>query len=573
MTTYLKGIAISPGWASGRAIVPIGSFDVLRYHVTADMVPAEINRFLAALEKSKAEIKALSEKIDPVTGKEALLILDMHTMILEDKTFIENVVSKIRTNAVNTEWALTEILNAIEKAFDRIDDEYLKERKFDVTHEGRRILKNLSGQKASDESGEPGIIVLSAFAMLNMPYLMKDNIRGIALETGGPISHHAIIARSLGIPAVAGIRGLTDKVEDGRSLLIDGDNGILIIDPEIEILSKYQKTRTKTQEPVIVPTAQNGVHTKDGAPVRIMANIEFLDEAQDAYDVGAQGIGLVRTEYLYTEGGALPSEEVSFASYATMVKLFRGSPVIIRTLDMGGDKLFSTTYRRSDNPALGLRGIRLCLKEQHLFRAQVRALLRASSHGEIGVLLPMVSSLGEVREAKKIIEEERSALRAQGTAIGTIKLGVLVETPGAAMIVDILSREVDFISVGTNDLIQYIMAIDRGDEDVLYLYQPMHPAVLKALSLIADQAVQRGLPVHICGEMAGVPLYIPLLIGMGFRDLSMGISAISRVRRFIYLIDSRNARNLADAALKLSTAEEVENLILDSYARELSYEA
>lgn len=574
MTTYLKGIAISPGWSMGRAIIPMSSiFDILRYHITTDRIPSEINRFLASVEKSKVEIKALLEKIDPISGKEALLILDMHTMILEDKTFIEKVINRIKSNAINTEWALTEVLGEIEKTFNRIEDEYLKDRKFDVAHEGQRILRNLSEKDVDFELEEPGIIVLSNFALTNTPYLMKDNIIGLVLETGGPVSHPAIIARSLGIPAVASIKNIAEKVVDGQSLLIDGDNGILIIEPELEIVSKYQKTRARRKGFTAAFKDKNEARTKNGVSIKIMANIEFLEEAKDARNAGAEGIGLVRTEYLYTQKEKLPAEETSFIHYSTIAKLFPDLPITIRTLDIGGDKLFSTSYRKSENPALGLRGIRICLREQSVFRAQIRALLRASVYGEIRILLPMISSLSEVKDAKKIIEEEKVNLTTQNYAIGHVKLGVLIETPAAAMIIDGISGQVDFISVGTNDLIQYIMAIDRGDEDVLYLYQPLHPAVLRILSLIADQAKLHDLPVQVCGEMASVPLYLPLLIGMGFKELSMNISVIDRVRQFIAHIDSIKAKELADSALKLFSAEEVESLIINSYSKELADEA
>ncbi len=574
MTVYLKGIPISPGWAVGRAIMPISSvFDISRYHITPDKIPAEINRFLAAIEKSKEEIKAITEKIDPVHGKEALLILDMHMMILEDKSLIESVINRIKNNYVNTEWALTEVLSEIEKTFDRIEDEYLKERKFDVAHEGQRILKNLFEKEEKFGIEEPGIIILSSFALTNTPYLMKDNIIGLALETGGPVSHSAIIARSLGLPAVAGIRNISDKIRDGQNILIDGDNGILIVEPEFETINKYQGTHPQTTIPSTQPDVKNGVKTKDGVDIRIMANMEFLEEAEAAFNAGAEGIGLVRTEYLYTGKKELPTEETSYMHYATIARLFAGSQVTIRTLDMGGDKILSTIYKRSENPALGLRGIRVCLKNQPLFRTQIRAILRASAMGEIRILLPMISSLSEVQEAKRIIEEEKSDLKSKNYAIGKIKLGALIETPAAAMIVDTLSGMLDFISVGTNDLIQYMLAIDRGDEDVSYLYQPLHPAVLRVLMLIAEQAKKNNLTAQICGEMASVPLYIPILIGMGFTELSMNIGIINKVRRSITRINSENARKLAMEAMKLSSAEDVEKLLINTYSKELEDEA
>ncbi len=574
MTTYLKGIAVSPGWAMGKAIMPISSvFDIARYHVAFDLIPMEINRFLTAIEKSKDEIKDISEKIDPVSGKEARLILDMHMMILEDKSFIENVIVRIRDNAMNTEWALTEVLSTIEKTFDRIEDEYIKERKFDVAHEGQRILKNLSGQENREELEEPGIIVLSSFAMSNTPYLMKDNVIGLALETGGVVSHPAIIARSLGIPAVAGIKNLASKLRDGQNVLIDGDNGILIVEPELEIISKYQDTRTSRKDEERTSGTRSATTTKDGAVIKIMANIEFLEEAEDAFNAGAEGIGLVRTEYLYTRRRELPSEDTSFTHYSTMAKLFAGAPVIIRTLDIGGDKLFSALFKKSENPALGLRGIRVCLKEESLFRTQLRAILRASALGEIGILLPMISSAAEILAAKKIISEERENLSRAGVATGATKLGALIETPAAAMIVDTLAGALDFISIGTNDLIQYTLAIDRGDEDVSYLYQPLHPAVLRLLLLIAEQAQTENIPAQICGEMASVPLYLPVLIGMGFSELSMNVGIMNRAKRFISRINRTSAHDFVLDAVKLKSAEEVEQSIVNTYSQELKDEA
>lgn len=574
MTTYLKGIAVSPGWAMGKAIMPISSvFDIARYHVAHNLIPSEINRFLSAIEKSKAEIKGISDKIDPVSGKEARLILDMHLMILEDKSFIDNVITRIRDHAMNTEWALTEVLSTIERTFDRIEDEYIKERKFDVAHEGQRILKNLSGQENREEPEEPGIIVLSSFTMSNTPYLMKDTVIGLALETGGLVSHPAIIARSLGIPAVAGIKNLASKLRDGQNILIDGDNGILIVEPELEIISKYQDTRAHREETEQSTGTGSTTTTTDGATIRIMANIEFLEEAEDAFNAGAEGIGLVRTEYLYTRRGEFPTEDISFTHYSTMATLFAGSRVTIRTLDIGGDKLFSALFKKSDNPALGLRGIRVCLKEQSLFRTQIRAILRASALGEIGILLPMISSVGELTAAQGIIGEERESLARAGIATGTTKLGALIETPAAAMIVDSLAGAVDFISVGTNDLIQYTLAIDRGDEDVSYLYQPLHPAVLRLLLLIAQQAQAHNIPAQICGEMASVPLYLPVLIGMGYSELSMNIGIMNRAKRFIAKINRQHAHTFVLEAVKLKSAEEVEQLIMNTYTRELKDEA
>jgi phosphotransferase system enzyme I (PtsI) len=402
---------------------------------------------------------------------------------------------------------------------------------------------------------------------------MKDNVIGLALETGGLVSHSAIIARSLGIPAVAGIKNLASKIRDGQNLLIDGDNGILIVEPELEIINKYQGTRAHKEERDTHHEARSSTTTKDGVVIKIMANIEFLEEAEDAFNAGAEGIGLVRTEYLYTRKRELPSEETSFMHYSTITKLFSGSQVTIRTLDIGGDKLFSTLYKKSENPALGLRGIRVCLKEQPLFRTQIRAILRASALGEIGILLPMVSSVGEVKTAKKIIDEEREDLISHGYKLGTTKLGALIETPAAAMIVDNLSGSLDFVSVGTNDLIQYTMAIDRGDEEVSYLYQPLHPAVLRLLLLIAQQAEASNIPAQICGEMASVPLYLPILIGMGFSELSMNIGIMNRAKRFISNINKEHAHKLVLEAVKLPSAEDVEKFIMNAYAKELEDEA
>ncbi|MGB9735566.1 MAG: phosphoenolpyruvate--protein phosphotransferase [bacterium] len=573
MSLYLKGIPVSPGWAMAKAIIPISSiFDIKRYHIPPEATSTEINRFLTAIEKSKEEIKEIARKIDPVSGKEALLILDMHTMILEDRSFIENVIGRIKKNYINTEWALTEVLSDIERTFDKIEDEYIKERRFDIAHEGQRILKHLSGQETYYELEEPGIIVLSSFALSNTPYLMKDNIVGLVLETGGLISHPAIIARSLGIPAVAGIKDVTGKINDGQNILVDGDNGILIVEPELEIVGKYEKTRSHKKVLYTQPDRKNITKTLDGTVIRIMANIEFIDEAEDAFNAGAEGIGLVRTEYLYADKRGFPSEETSFMHYSTIAKLFAGYPVTIRLLDIGGDKVFTSYHKRIENPALGLRGIRVCMKEQSVFRTQIRAILRAGTFGDVRILLPMVSSVEEIKEVKQIIEEEKQNLTEKGIATGKTKLGCLIETPAAAMIIDAMSGLVDFVSVGTNDLIQYTIAIDRGDEEVSYLYQPLHPAVLKLLSMIAQQSEACKIPAQVCGEMASVPLYLPILIGMGFTELSMNINIIDRARRFISKIDKQSAQKVLMDIMKLSSAEEIERLITDIYAKELNDE-
>jgi len=574
MTLYLKGLPVSPGWAMAKAIIPISSiFDISRYHIPPDNVSSEINRFLAAIEKSKQEIKEIAEKIDPISGKEALLILEMHTMILEDKSFIENIINRIKTNFINTEWALTEALSEIEKTFDKIEDEYIKERRFDIAHEGQRILKNLSGEDTDHGLEEPGIIVISSFALSNTPFIMKDNIVGLALETGGFVSHPAILARSLGIPAVAGIKNLTSKIRDGQNILVDGDNGIIIVEPELEIINKYQGTRVHKKPSVTHLDHREATLTKDGIRIKVLANIEFLEEAEDAFNAGAEGIGLVRTEYLYTPKKGLPSEETAFMHYSAIAKLFSGFPVTIRVFDIGGDKLPSALYKKPENPALGLRGIRVCLKEQAIFRTQLRAILRASAFGEVRILLPMISSIEEVKEAKSIIEAETQKLIKEGYKIGSTRLGALIETPAAAMIIDKMSNLLDFVSIGTNDLIQYVLAIDRGDEQVSYLYQPLHPAVLKLLMDISQQTQMYNLTTQICGEIAGVPLYLPILIGMGFTEMSMNIGLIGRARRFISKIDKQSAQNLVIEIMKLSSAEEIEKLLLDTYKEAFSDEA
>ncbi|MCL4477730.1 MAG: phosphoenolpyruvate--protein phosphotransferase [Deltaproteobacteria bacterium] len=572
MTTYLKGIGVSPGWATGKAIIPIANnFAISRYHVMADRIPYEVNRFISAIEKSKEELNSFKNKINTEIGKEAKLILDTHILILEDKGLIENIVSKIKNSRMNTEWALTEVLVEIEKTFNGIDDEYLKERKFDIIHEGQRVLKHLTERERKIEPEETGILVITEFAMSNSSFLMKEDIRAVALELGGLASHTTIIARSLGIPAVAGIKNLSEKIKDGDMLLLDGNNGILIIDPESETLYKY-KTASIPSVSTIQKDIKMGVKTVDDVPIKVMANIEFPEEAEYAKNKGADGIGLFRTEYLYISKKELPTEDQSYSEYSSIVKLFHGSTIIIRTLDTGGDKLLSTQYKKTQNPALGLRGIRLCLKEKELLKTQLRGILRASEFGETSILLPMITSTEEAIEVKQLIEDTRSNLISQGYKLGTVKIGALIETPAASIIINELLDILDFASVGTNDLIQYTLATDRSDNDVIYLYQPLHPAVIRILASIATAAENHGKPAQICGEMANTPLYIPLLLGMGYSALSMDKTSIQRIKRLISRINMEKSKNIAKKAITLGSQSEVEQLILKSFKEELSYE-
>jgi phosphotransferase system enzyme I (PtsI) len=504
--------------------------------------------------------------------------LDTHLLLLEDKKLIENTVETIKQSWINSEWALKINLDRVRKVFDTIDDEYLKSRKTDVDYIGDRILRNLMGKETESISQikEEVIIVAHDLSPADTAQMSKDKVTAFVTDMGGRTSHTAIMARSLEIPAVVGSETATHSVNTGDTLIVDGTTGVVVVNPSLEIMQEYQERQRVRQrmERELFQYRDLPAETLDGYRVKVLANIELVDEIPSVLQHGAEGIGLYRTEYLYLNRKDLPSEEDHFNAYKKVVEGIYPHPAIIRTLDIGGDKFLSHLDLAAEmNPAMGLRAIRFSLKEVDIFKVQLRAILRASAYGKVKILFPMISGATEIREVKKILNEVRLNLSAEGIPFDPkMEIGIMIEVPSAVTIADILAKEVDYFSIGTNDLIQYSLAIDRVNESVTHLYEPLHPAILRLVKTVVKAAHQAGIRVAMCGEMAGEPLYVPILVGLELDDLSMNVLSIFRVKKILRAYTFRDCKDLVGKSLHLSTPEEIEELVRASLRKKFPEE-
>lgn len=563
-----RGIGASPGVAIGRALVIEARRPrAKRASLDSTQVTAEIARLTKALDDTRHQIMEVQGRIAAEVGAQYGRIFDAHLLILEDRLLAEETIKYIRSHQVNAEYAVQEILEPVRQAFSRVEDGYLRERRSDVDDVGDRILRNLLGQRPTIHVERPGEAILFAHDLTpsDTAALQRDSILGVATETGGRTSHSAIMARSLEIPAVVGIESICAHVKNQDTVILDGLEGLVIVTPDREILGHYhaRKQHLEYVGRTLDKLGSLPAETVDGYRVRITANIEFPAELAQARAHGAEGIGLYRSEFLYLNRPDLPGEEEHFAVYRAVAADMQPRPTIIRTLDFGGDKLASAIHLASEeNPSLGLRAIRLCLHQPALLRPQLRAILRASAFGPLRIMYPMISGVVEVRAANAMLEEVKAELTASGIPFDkAIQVGAMIEIPSAAVIADLLAREVDFFSVGTNDLIQYALAIDRVNEQVAYLYEPLHPAVLRMLRTVVSAAHNEGIWVSMCGEMAGDPLYSLLLVGLGFDELSMTPASIPLVKRMIRSITYSQAAGLAYRLFGSATAQEVEQLL------------
>lgn len=562
-TQILKGIGVSPGYAIGRAhLVDRRRLRVPKYHLPPARIPAELERFEKALHASEEQIRDIKGKLESA-GEEHFLILDAHQLMLKDEMLVEGTRQLIQDQGINAEWALKKIIRSIKKIFDNIDDEYFRERRSDVDFVGDRILRNLMGSAQPSLSlvDSNSVIVAHDLSPADTAFLLRTPVLGFATDVGGKTSHTAIMARSLELPAVVGLERVTEVVGSGDTVIIDGTNGLVLVNPAAEDVKRYQALQMaySTRRAQLDQSRDLPAVTRDGFRVGIAGNIELAEEAAIVLGYGAEGVGLFRTEYLYMNRETLPSEEEQFEHYRTVLEQCGDYGATIRTLDLGGDK-FITPLRigRQLNPVMGLRAIRFCLKEQGIFRTQLRAMLRASAHGRLRIMFPLISGLGEVRQVKQIVQECREALIAEGHAIAErVPLGIMIELPSAAMIADLLAREVDFFAIGTNDLIQYTLAIDRGNEHVAHLYRPLHPALLRMLRMIVQGARDAEIPVSMCGEMAGEAFYAPILVALGLDELSMNAVSIPLVKSVIRALDRASCLELFDEVLKEDETEPI----------------
>ena len=567
-TQFIKGIGVTAQIITGKAyLVDRGKIEAPARVLPENQVPWEIERFQDAVEESKKQLRSAKEKLLHEDAVGPAYILDAHLLLLEDKNVIDSTVETIKQSWINSEWALKINLDRLRKIFNSIDDDYLRSRQTDLDYIEQRILRNLTGRGTESlaQIKEEVIVVAHDLSPADTAQMAKDKVTAFVTDMGGKTSHTAIMARSLEIPAVVGSETGTHYINTGDTLIVDGITGVVVVNPSPEIIQEYMdrnRTRQKIERDLF-QYRDLPAETLDGYRVNLLANIELVEEIPSVRDHGAEGIGLYRTEYLYLNRKELPTEEEHFQAYKTVVEGASPHPAVIRTLDIGGDKFISHLELAEEmNPAMGLRAIRFSLKEPEIFKVQLRAMLRASAYGKVKILLPMISGVSEIREVKKILNEVRLSLTAERIPYDPrIEIGIMMEVPSAATIADILAKEVDFFSIGTNDLIQYTLAIDRVNEYVNHLYKPLHPAILRLVRQMVKAAHEAGIRVAMCGEMAGEPLYVPILLGLELDDLSMSVLSIFRVKKILRSYTLRECKELVEASLQLSTPEEIEELV------------
>ncbi len=562
----MKGIGASPGIAQGTVyVVNPGLEAPPQYHIKHEEVHGELRRFELAVKESAEQIREIRDRLSGADGGEHLLILEAHLLMLNDAVFVEGVKSLIREDSINAEWALRRTTDRIRSMFEGLAHDYFRERGSDIDFVGERILRNLMGHAqvfAGEEVPEDAVVVAHDLSPADTAQLTRFKVRALITEAGSRISHAAIVARSLDIPAVVGLPGILQSAGTGDRIVVDGFTGEVILSPTASQLStaKDSELRMREREREAMRVAGEVARTTDGYHVRVLGNIEMPSEADAVLSHGGEGIGLYRTEFLFIGRGHSPSEEEHLEHYRQLARTLAGRPLTIRTMDLGGDKLFSGEHRFLErNPALGLRAIRLCLQHPDLFRTQIRAILRLAAEAPVRVMLPMITELSEIQSARQLIKTEQQALTKERVPIGTkIPLGIMVETPAAALLADLLAREVDFFAIGTNDLIQYSLAIDRGNEHVAHMYRPLHPSILRLIATVSDAASTAGIPVSMCGEMASEVLHVPVLLGLGIHELSMNATAIPYVKRMIRESSVAECRKLIDRLLVTASPLEIE---------------
>jgi len=560
----LKGIAVSPGIIIGKAhLVDRSRVKILyQYLINDDHINKEVERFRGGLDTTEEQLIKLKDRM-PEQVKEHSFILDSYLMILKDSMLNDSTVQKILDEKINAEWALKKSFEEIRQIFAQIDDAYISNRIDDVENVTERILRNLSGetQESLGEIKERVIIVAHDLSPADTTELNIARVMGFITDVGGPTSHTAILAQALEIPAVVGLESATELVKEGDLLIIDGYTGDVIVNPDDSAIIHYQEKHLEREEykSSIVRTSHLPSLTLDGHKVSIKANIEFLEEVAAVRDHGGEGIGLYRTEFLYLRSKGLPGEEELFEDYREVAEIIFPGPVTIRSLDLGGDKFASDLdIAREINPALGLRAIRFCLKEPEIFKSQLRAILRASAYGKVRLMFPMISGLQEILDAKEIVGQVKDELdRKKIEYDPNLEIGIMIEIPSAVTMADVLARHVDFFSIGTNDLIQYALGIDRINEHVAYMYQPFHPAILRMIQKVVHAARDAGIGVSLCGQMAGDPLCVSILLGLGIDELSMNARTIPLIKMIIRSLSMEEARADFENVSLLNTAREV----------------
>ena len=564
----LAGIGASRGIAIGKIyLLDRSRMCVLKYEIQKDEINKEIQRFKEAVAESTKYLNKIKEKAKKNLDSKFLGIMNGHMMILQDDLLVSETIDRIKNERINAEWVFQKSMKRLRNIFLKMDDEYLRERGKDIDHVGNLILRNLIGhdQESIADLNEKAIIVSRDLAPSDVVQMKKDKVLGFVTEAGGKTSHVSIMAASFEIPAVVGLNGIIEKAGLGDSIIVDGIEGVVIINPTKEEFEHYLKKRQiiEYHNKELLKIKNLKAETTDGFSVKLMANIETNLEIPLAKRQGAQGVGLFRTECLFLNRQDLPSEEEHFQIYKETVESFAPHPVIIRTLDAGGDKIVPQLNKIEANPALGLRAIRYSLKQLNIFKEQLRAILRAGHFGNIKIMYPLISGLEEIQKANEILEEVKEDLSRDGIPFKkNIEIGIMIETPSAAVIADILAHAVDFFSIGTNDLIQYVLAVDRTNEMVASLYQPLHPSVLRLIELVLKSAEKADIEVSVCGSMGGNPLSALILLGLGKIDsMSMYAHSLPKIKKMIRNVSLKDAKDISSHILTLSSFKEINDYV------------
>jgi phosphotransferase system enzyme I (PtsI) len=564
-----KGVAASSGIAIGKVfLLEDDEFCLIHKEVPLNARESEKKRLDDAIKKTRAELRVIYDKINDVLGENYAHIADVHIMILDDPSMRKDVY-KLINDGINAEYAVFKVIDKIIRSFEAIEDDYFKERKIDIQDVGKKILANLLGKQKKNFANlsEDAIVVSHNLTPADTVAIREKLIKGFATDIGGKTSHTAIVAQGLAIPAVVGLKSVSSQVRMGDTIILDGDKGEIILNPSPETIVKYEieynKRLVKREE--LEKLKDLPAESVDNHKVLIFSNIDNPDEVKTVLNNGATGIGLYRTEFMYFNRDSMPSEEEHFEKYSKVVKEMSPHSTTIRTIDLGGDKLAKLGFlniEQETNPFLGLRAIRLCLKYPDIFIDQLRGILRASAYGKIKLMYPMISGIDELREANKILEQVKKDLRKENIKFDEkMEVGVMIEVPSAALIIDVIAKEVNFVSIGTNDLIQYTLAVDRVNENVADLYNPLHPAILRFIKQIVDGGHKAGIEVGMCGEMAGDPYYTPILLGLGLDEFSVSPGKISTIKKSVRNISFAESEKAVDEILKCGDKESIVKII------------
>ncbi|UZJ80373.1 phosphoenolpyruvate--protein phosphotransferase [Fictibacillus sp. KU28468] len=570
MSEKISGIAASAGIAIAKAFI-LENPELIIEKKPVENTGLEVERFSAAVEKAKGELQVIKENALKELGEDKAAIFAAHLLVLEDPELIDAVKTKIQNENVNAESAMDEISGMFISMFEQMDNEYMKERAADIRDVSKRVLAHLLGVQFSSPASisEEVVIIAEDLTPSDTAQLNRKFVLGFATDIGGRTSHSAIMSRSMEIPAVVGTKTVTEKISSGTLLIIDGLDGEVIVDPSNEELELYKKKQEeyKAQKAEWAKLVNEQTTTADGHHAELAANIGTPQDVKGVLENGAEGVGLYRTEFLYMGRDQLPTEEEQFKAYKEVLEKMEGKPVVIRTLDIGGDKeLPYLDLPKEMNPFLGFRAIRLCLEQQEIFRTQLRALLRASAYGNLKIMFPMIATLVEFRSAKQVLLEEKEKLVKEGVSVSeNIEIGIMVEIPSTAVLSDRFAKEVDFFSIGTNDLIQYTMAADRMNERVSYLYQPYNPAILRLIQMVITAAHKEGKWVGMCGEMAGDPIAIPILLGLGLDEFSMSATSVLPARSQLSKLSKSQAEKHVVTILNMDTAEDVVKFVNENF--------